>query len=67
MLLKSAKSQFAIPAVRKFGSRRLSEPKVKAAGGAKQDVLNHFASLDWAVPEIALSQPGITFGLVPPL
>src|SRR5579872_1636574 len=67
VVLNSAKSQLAIPAERRFGSRRLSEPNVKAAGWAKHDVLNHSFSRDWAEPEIDLSQPTVTFGLEPPL
>jgi len=67
VFLNTAKSQLSIPSFRKVGSKRGSEPKVKAGVAVKHAVLNHSVSREVAEPEIVLSQLAFTLGLDPAL
>src|ERR1700759_1352385 len=55
-----------MPAVRRFGSVRLSLPKAKAPGWEKHPTLNHSLSRDCAEPSILLLHPVKTLGRVVP-
>src|SRR5713226_982861 len=74
VLLNSEKSKLLIPCARSLGSTRGSLPKVKSAGAAKHDVLNHlvafalFGSPSFVVgaPETDASQPDRKSGREPP-